>query len=470
VSGHVLSYVPKSIAHRWITVLITFILVVGAWLPVIWLLVEPYCVVKGAIHVAPSLPNILTGEPDGQISDYGSYMNTQAIRLTSGAILEDVADDVARRSLAFFTPDRPVGMITRLEQKLGLQPIPEGPVDTLKAAIVAGTISAEPIPHSEYIGITMKYPDEPEAKVIVNSFLQQFENTYGVQAKRDANMTLRQLTDQEEELAKKIQRQQDELQRIARAHGTTASDSQQEMAQRRQKTLAAELTRLEIERLHLEAKVAALERGGDNNVPADELAAARKQYTSSDPMVKELVENIVEMKLDLIVAEPNLAPGDPEILRRQERLAAFEATLEKKEKELAAEFDELIRTRARHRPKHRLASAKAELQQIQANEDQLREVLSEQERKPRQVAVASADLQRLQLDLDLDRKLYEQIVRRKRETEMQLDRRGRVSIAHLAELESTVDSRAKLSGIMCLAGLFAAMVLAVARGPRQAKR
>ena len=123
MSGHVLSYVPKSIAHRWITVLITFILVVGAWLPVIWLLVEPYCVVKGAIHVAPSLPNILTGEPDGQISDYGSYMNTQAIRLTSGAILEDVADDVARRSLAFFTPDRPVGMITRLEQKLGLQPV-----------------------------------------------------------------------------------------------------------------------------------------------------------------------------------------------------------------------------------------------------------------------------------------------------------------------------------------------------------
>jgi len=33
-----------------------------------------------------------------------------------------------------------------------------------------------------------------------------------------------------------------------------------------------------------------------------------------------------------------------------------------------------------------------------------------------------------------------------------------------------VDSRAKFSGIVCLAGLFAGMVLAVARGPRKARR
>ena len=387
MSGHALLYAPKSIVHRWITVLVTCVLVVGAGLPVIWLLVKPYCVVGGAIHVAPFIPNMLTGEPSGQIADYGQYMNTQAIRMTSGPILQDVADDVARRSLAFFTPERPVGVMTRLKQKLGLQPIPEGPVDTLKAAIVAGTISAEPIPHSEYIGVTMKYPDEREAGVVINSFLQQFENSHGAQAAKDTSTALAQLEDQKRELEHKMRRQQDALLQIAREHGTTAADSRQEMAQQRQKTLAAELTRLEIERLHLEAKTAVLERGGDSNMTEDVLAAA-----------------------------------------------------------------------------------KAELEQIQANEDRLREVLNGEELEPRRVGLASADFQRLQLDLDLDRQLYEQVARRKREMEMQPDRRGRVSIAYPAELESTVDSRAELSGIVCLAGLLAGLVLAVARGPRKASR
>jgi len=407
MSGHALLYVPKSIVHRWITVLVTCVLVIGAGLPVIWLLVKPYCVVGGAIHVAPFIPNMLTGEPSGQIADYGQYMNTQAIRMTSGPILQDVADDVARRSLAFFTPERPVGVMTRLKQKLGLQPIPEGPVDTLKAAIVAGTISAEPIPHSEYIGVTMKYPDEREAGVVINSFLQQFENSHWAQAAKDTSTALAQLEDQKRELEHKMRRQQDALLQIAREHGTTAADSRQEMAQQRQKTLAAELTRLEIERLHLEAKTAVLERGGDSNMTEDVLAA---------------------------------------------------------------EFDEQMRSRARERNKQRLASAKAELEQIQANEDRLREVLNEEELEPRRVGLASADFQRLQLDLDLDRQLYEQVARRKREMEMQPDRRGRVSIAYIGELESTVDSRAELSGIVCLAGLLAGLVLAVARGPRKASR
>ena len=233
----------------------------------------------------------------------------------------------------------------------------------------------------------MKYPDEREAGVVINSFLQQFENSHGAQAAKDTSTALAQLEDQKRELEHKMRRQQDALLQIAREHGTTAADSRQEMAHQRQKTLAAELTRLEIERLHLEAKTAVLERGGDSNMTEDVLAAA-----------------------------------------------------------------------------------KAELEQIQANEDRLREVLNEEELEPRRVGLASADFQRLQLDLDLDRQLYEQVARRKREMEMQPDRRGRVSIAYPAELESTVDSRAELSGIVCLAGLLAGLVLAVARGPRKASR
>ncbi|MBN2129236.1 MAG: hypothetical protein JW741_07050 [Sedimentisphaerales bacterium] len=470
MSGHAFLYVPKSIVHRWITVLITCVLIGGAALPVIWLLVEPYCVVNGAIHVASCIPNILTGEPDGRISDYDQYMNTQALKMTSGRILQDVADDVAPRGLAFFARERPVGMITRLKRKLGIEQIFEEPSDTLKAAITAGTISAEAIPRTELIGVTMKYPDEREAGAIVDSFLRQFDASWGRRAQTDLNQTLARLVDQQRELAATIERRQNEMQVIERAHGTTAFDSRREMAMQRQKTLAAELTGLETQRLRLEARVAVLAQGGDSNVPADVLATARKQYVSSDCMVEELVKNIVEMKVNLIVAEQNLTPGAPEVPRRKQLLAILEAALEQKERDLQAEFDEQMRSHARERNKQRLASAKAELAQIQANEDRLREVLNEQESATRRGGLASADFHRLRFDSDMDRQLYEQVTRRKREIEMRVDGPSRVTIAYPAELASMVDSRWKLTGTVWIAGLLVGMVLAVARGPRKASR
>jgi len=461
-------YVPKSIVHHWITVLVTCVLIGGAGLPVIWLLVEPYCVVRGAIHVAPFLSSVLTGQPDkGEISDYGNYMNTQAVLITSGRVLEKVADDLAPRSLAFFSPDRPVGVVTRLKRKLGTEHIFKEPSDILKADITAGTISAEPIPHTELIGVSMEYPDEREAKVIVDSFLSQFKASYGLRAHSDRNQTLTQLEVQERELAGKIERQQKEILRLAQEHGTTALDSQQEMVMQRQTALATELTRLEIQRLGLEAKVAVLQQGGDSNVPQDVLAAARRQYVNSDPMVEELVKKIVETKLDLIVAEQNVTPGDPELLRSQERLATFEAILGQKEKELGAEFEEQMRSRAHEANTQRLAAAKAELEQIQANEDRLRTVLSEEESATRRVGIAGADYARLISDMRIDKELYDTVLRRRKSMEMQLDRRGRVSIAFRAELVSTVDGRGKLTGIVWVAGLLAGMVLAVARGPRK---
>jgi len=461
----------KGVLRRWYIVLFVFIVVCGAGLPAIWLMIEPRHVVTGAIHVAPFLPSILTGRPDsGEIFDYDNYLNTLAVNMTNGRILQDVADDLFPRELSFFKSEEPSDLIARLKQKLRTGQTAKGPVEILRAAIADETIVAGPIRGTELIRVTMKHKNEREAKVIVNSFLDQFEASYGKRALGDTNETLRQLDKEERELAGNIERQQKRILELAQEHGTTAFDSQQEMAMQRQTTLATELTRLEAQRIRLEARVAVLEQGGDPNVPEDVLAAASKQYVSSDSMVEELVKNIVEMKRNLIVAKQSMTPGNPELVRRQELLATFEETLKKKEEELGGEFEEQVSGRSREANKQRLIAAKAELALIQDNENRLKEVLGELELATKRVGIASADYGRLAFDMRIDQELYDTVLRRKKSIEMELDRQARITIAYRAELVSTVDGRGKLTGIVWIAGLLAGMLLAVARGPRKASR
>lgn len=454
----------KGVLRRWYIVVFVFIVVCGAGLPAIWLMIEPRHVVTGAIHVAPYLPSILTGRPDsGEIFDYDNYLNTLAMRMTSGRILQDVADDLAPRGLSFFKPEEPSHWVARLKQKLQAGNTARDYVGVLRDAIGDGTITAGPIRRTEFIGVTMKHKNEREAKVIVDSFLSQFEASYGLRAQEGRNTTLTQLEDEERKLAGNIERHQKEILQLAQEHGTTAFDSQQEMAMQRQTTLATELTRLEAQRIRLEARVAVLEQGGDSNVPEDVLAAARKQYVSSDSMVEELVKNIVEMKRNLIVAEQNMTPGNPELVRRQELLAIFEATLKQKEKDLGTEFEEQVSGRSREANKQRLIAAKAELALIQDNENRLKEVLDELELATKRVGIASADYGRLAFDMRIDQELYDTVLRRTRSIEMELVGRARITVPSRAEATGVEDKRIKFSAVVAFLGLGCGVGLAFLR-------
>ena len=71
-------------------------------IPAIWFLVEPLYTVTGAIRVAPIIENIVTGENEsGGISNYQSYMNTQADIIMSRPVVEGVADDLVDKNGRF---------------------------------------------------------------------------------------------------------------------------------------------------------------------------------------------------------------------------------------------------------------------------------------------------------------------------------------------------------------------------------
>ncbi|MHC4560636.1 MAG: GumC family protein [Planctomycetota bacterium] len=97
------THLVAGILRRWYIVLPIFFIVCLVGLLAVWILIEPVYDVRGAIRVAPVLADILSGEADpGEISNYLSFMNTQAEMITSNEVVQRVADNLVDKNLSFF--------------------------------------------------------------------------------------------------------------------------------------------------------------------------------------------------------------------------------------------------------------------------------------------------------------------------------------------------------------------------------
>ena len=172
--GHTTANLTAGILRRWYIVLLIFFVMCAIGIPAIWLLIRPLYNVTGAIRVAPILANILTGEADrGEISNYQSFMNTQAEMITSSRVVQRVADDLADKNLSFFENDA-ADVVAKLKQALKNTKTKPEPVSILKQAIFDGIIMATPARRTELIKVTMKSTEQKEAKQIVDAFISAY--------------------------------------------------------------------------------------------------------------------------------------------------------------------------------------------------------------------------------------------------------------------------------------------------------
>jgi succinoglycan biosynthesis transport protein ExoP len=453
----------KALRRRWYLALLVSVAVCVLALPGIWLLVHPRFVVTGAIHVVPLRTSMLTGEPDrGEIYDFESYMNSQAVRILNSQILEGVADELAPQDLSFFKEDTS-SPAARLRRAFGITPVTQNPVDVLKKAISRGVISASPMRRTEYIGVTMKSRDEGEARLIVNTFLREFESIYKTGSATRTGDTLRKLQDEEGGLATTIDGLHKQIVEETERFGTTALDSRQDMEMQRQSALWTELTHLETQRLGVEASIATLEQAGDSNTPPEQLMAARKAYINADAMVQEYTKNIVQLRRDILIDEQRLAAGNPDLDRKQQLLTAFEQDLKDKEDELTQEFEQQVAGRVDTTNKQRLAALRIELDQINAHDKKLRDALNVQETTTGQVGQASVKLQDLQFKMRVNQELQDQILRRIKNVEMERDQGPRIQVGYYADVASIEDKRPKYTAVIIFLAMAGGVGLAIAR-------
>jgi uncharacterized protein involved in exopolysaccharide biosynthesis len=310
----ILNMLIPLLLRRWRIIVTVFSVMFVVGLAVIWLGVEAKYEVTGAIRVAPILSNILTGEKDrGEISNYQSFMNTQAKIIVSPQITQRVADEICDKNLSFFKSP-PTNMMERIDNRSGAK---ADCADILKQATNKKLIAVAPAPQTELIEITMVTDKPKEAKVIVDAFIRSYMSVEGMRSTQSDDQTLSVLEEKRRTLADKLTAQREDIGRLAQEYGTVYLDGRQKMMLDKVSSLLTELTKVESQRIASEARIKVLENGQVPGLP-DELLSKRNERINSDPSVQEIVRSIVRQEQELIAAKQIMTPENPLLKQREE--------------------------------------------------------------------------------------------------------------------------------------------------------
>jgi len=453
----------KSIRHHWGILVLSFLLICGVGIPTIWLLIQPQYTITGAIRVAPTLENIITGETDsGGISNYQSFMYTQAEMITSSNVVQRVADDIIDKNLSFFK-EPPIPLVTKISQKLKNIKTNSEPAAILKRAISDGFITVAPGRRTELMYVTMKSLKPGEAKQIVDAFIRAYMAVEVSSSTQDQNRKLKLLEDERDLLTHKLKNHRDKIRQSAQEYGTTALVSPQDVIQQRVTMLLSELAKVEARRISLETQVQFLEQFPQQDIEPEELLIKRREYINSDPTVLELIQNIVQLERDLIIAKQTLTAEGPVLKQKQELIDTFQSHLEEKRRKVAEEFSTMVSKETTNTSKRKLRAAKVELERAKAHENRLQQLLADEDTQTVKVGRTQLDIQDAQFRFDLDKGMYDAILRRIRELEMERKRPARVSVAYYADIDPVRDKRTTYTIVLIFGAMACGMLLAFLR-------
>ncbi len=451
----------KSIKHHWGILVLSFLLVCVVGIPAIWLLIQPQYTVTGAIRIAPFLENIVTGETKG-MSNYQSFMVTEARLITSSQVLQRAADDLMDKNLSFFQ-NPPTPLVTKISQKIKNIKINPEPATILKQAISEGFITVAPGRNDELIGITMESLKPEEAKQIVDAFINAYMAVEVLSSTRVQGNTLKLLEDEQASLAAKLKGHRDKIRQSAQEYGTTTMDNRQAIIQQRVTMLLAELTKVQARRISLETQVQLLEQFPQQGIEPEEMLRMRNEYINSDPTVQQLTQNIIQMDRDQIIAKQTLTAEDPVLQQKQELIDTFQSHLDEKRQKVAVEFDTMISKETANVGKQKLRKAKTELDQYKAHETRLQELLANEDSQTVKVGRTQLDIADFQFQFELDKEMYETVLRRIQVLEMERKRPARVSVAYYADIGPIRDKRTSYTIVLIIGAMVCGMLLAFLR-------
>ena len=458
------SSIVQAILRRWYIALFVALALCGVGMPAVWLLIKPKYVVVGAMNVSPVVTDILTGKTDyREATSYREFVNTQVVRLLSGPMLQNTADRLKDLNLAFFSA-APRTTMDKIKNMLGIDRGTHDIATVLKDAIDRNVITAASIPLTTLVAVTMKDENADEAKRIVDTFLDVYEETYGKRSSQEEKDTRSSLEKNQASFLSRIRDLRAQIKVLTSANVTTDLTALQAMEVGVQAKLLAERTDLEVKKIDLETSIALLQTKKAAISPEQEVAASR-EYVNSDPTVKEFSTNIVTMERDLLISRKSLSAENPGLKRQEELVADFKKTLEDRRKELEKEFSEGLDKKLEEAAQQKLKDAQAELEGLKVHLKNIDERLGAQEQKTQKIGRDNSDIQDLQSELNLNNTLNEQVSQRLKtlEMEQQQQQQSRISRDRSAEIDRVEDKRIKYSAALVLAALGCGCGLALLR-------
>jgi len=461
--------ITSAILRRWYIVLLTFLVLCLAGIPAIWLRIERSYVVTGLIKVDPIIPNILTGTADrGDVSNYQSFMFTQARMVTSPQVVQNVADDLADKGLTFFA-DRTNTLVVRLGRKLGIKEAEPEPAAVLKEAILDQIITVEPSRKGEFIEVTMTWANTEEAKRIVDAVIRNYMTIVVDRSTQEDERDLVLLKREQEDLSSKMKIDVNEINQMVQEYGSTKLDRRYDMKLTQVANLLRTLTEVEARRIYLQARVKVLDPNDPNHpngqeaVSPQERVSMREEYINRDPAVQARAANIVALEQELIIAKQNLSPGNPQIKQKEELLEALRTSFEEQKNKAREKFDAMLKDQTATLSDKQLIALRAELEQTQAHENELRGLVLKEDKETIDLGRKELAIQGLQDQLVLTKEMYDRISMRIQEFKMERKRPARISVGQNADVFGILDKRAKYTVALVLGAIACGMLLAFLR-------
>ncbi len=461
--GEATSDLLAGVLRRWYIVLLVFLVICAVGLPAVWMLVKPKYEVTGAIRLAPTSPDIITGTDTAQISDYERFMNTEAEKITSSSIVQRVADALVQRNLLFFK-NEPSGLVARWKEKLTGPAARLEAAERLKRAIVdERSIVVAADRSKELIKVTMSGSNPEEAKQIVDAFIKAYMDLEVVSANEDENRQLTLLESERDSLLEKIKNTRQTIYQLGQQYGEVALQGRRDMMRERVASLLTTLTGVEAERIKLEAQVLLLERTGEQAIAPEELLRMRRDYINQDTSVTALTERILGLEQEIIVVKQALSPTNPEIQNKVQTLEALKQRLEERKREASKDFDDLVAKEVAEAGNKQLVAVRSQLDQTREYENRLKATLDKEDTQTITVGRQQLAIDELQADLDLAQERYDLVLKRVQDLELQRKRPARVSVYYNADVASINDKRLKFSIALVFGSVVCGMGLAFLR-------
>jgi len=460
------SEAPKlavGILRRWYIVFMVFLLVCGLGLPAIWLLIKPVHEVTGQIHIAPILVDILTDKRDrGDISDYQSFINTQAEMVTSSRVVQRVADNLKGRDLAFFK-NEPTSLISKLKRRLNTSNTQPEPVQLLKRALINGDIAVRAPRGRELIEITMYSTENYDVMQIVDAFINAYMDVGVDSSAQGEDQKLTALEDERKVRENEMESLRQQVSRLAQEYGTDTLSGRQDMMLRNVSSLISRLTELEATKMSLKAQAQLLERTREEPIAPDELMKMRQQYINRDTSIVSISERIAKLEQSLIIANQTLTPTNSEVIVQTELLKTMKKHLADRKDETSKEFDDLLSEEVAKAGDSKLINVRTALEQTEVYEQILRETIEKEDAETIRLGRIQLNIQDLQDKLDMTKERYDMVLKRIQDLQMQRKRQPRISVHDYAHIAAIRDRRTKLSVGLVLAGLACGLWLAYLR-------
>jgi succinoglycan biosynthesis transport protein ExoP len=303
------------------------------------------------------------------------------------------------------------------------------------------------------------YEAEQVVDAIVKAYMAiEYENTF-----RGDTDKLRILENQRNTIAQQIESYRTSINELAREYGSASLEGRQNMMLQRVTSLQNEMTRIEMSRISLEARLNLMSDPNSATSASSRSPQLRQQYINADITMQTLNQALARAEQDLIVAEETMMPANPELQRKRDVAKAMRESLKSREDDLSGRFDEIMQRQAFESNMEQAAAMKAEHTQMLEHEQRIREILSRENADVIDLGRKELMIQDLKSQAKTAADMYETIGRRIQEIEMEQKRPAQINVAYNAVSEPSRDGFRKAVGGVMFAGFAIGIVACLIR-------